>query len=111
MPVTPIKLRVAADYSSSGIWLVEPWGELEPGMLAHEHLNLDPQLASKFDAWIELYALRLRDDASFDTHTFNITGRSLAAELRQFLGSRAEVVYLPESADGGVGVEESPEGD
>jgi hypothetical protein len=92
------RLRVMAEYDSSGIWAAEPVGLFRHGMVGHARLGLPPELASRFDAWIESYWRRL--DGSLDLESFNAEGLELAQALKRHVGSDTEVVFALESDEG-----------
>ncbi len=94
------RLRVMAEYGSSGIWVAESVGPFRHGMIDHQKLGLPDELAERFGAWIERYWARLRDE--FDAKAFNAEGRALAVALKAFVGSETEVVYEGEAEDGGL---------
>lgn len=94
------KLRVMAEYSSSGIWVIG--GGPKPfrhGMIEHAALRLPPALARRFDDWIEAYGTL--DDAG--TTAFNLVGLQLATELKQVVGSGVYVEFVAEALGGGLG--------
>lgn len=98
----PSKLRVMADYESSGIWVIEAIGPFRHGMISHESLKLPVDIANRFDEWITLYWKRLRDP-DFDSDEFNDFGRAIAKELKQFVGDDVYVEFVPELPDGDLG--------
>ena len=98
------KLRVMADYGSSGIWADGDIGPFRHGMVEHADLSLPQALADAFDAWIERYWNRKVWNAS-ELEAFNSTGRALAGELKSFAPS-AVVSFQPETWPSGVGAEE-----
>jgi hypothetical protein len=102
MTLTSPKLRVMAEYGSSGIWAIEPIGPFRHGMLPHEKLGLPPELARQFESWISLYWKRT-EPVPFDTVGFNAIGREAARQLKQFVGPETYVEYVPELPDGGLG--------
>jgi hypothetical protein len=101
----PKKLRVMADYGSSGIWVMEPVGPFRHGMIRHGSLGLPKELSSRFDEWIRLYWKRT-EETPFDVNRFNQIGKALARELKQFAGPDVYIEFQPELPDGGLG---SPE--
>ncbi|MBO0795301.1 MAG: hypothetical protein J2P36_30785 [Ktedonobacteraceae bacterium] len=102
------KLRVMAEYGSSGIWMIGQIGIFRHGMIEHHALGLPPELARHFDEWIMEYTSPLENPGhSLDVTGFNATGRALAAELKRFLGPAYQVEYLPEKEDGSLGAAES----
>ena len=103
--VFPKRLRVMAEYGSSGIWVAEPCGLFRHGMIGLKRLRLPAELAGRFVAWIEKYWARL-DHRPFDVVAFNAEGRSLALELKAFVGLETEVVFEPEAESGGLGAPE-----
>ena len=96
----PTRLRVMAEYGSSGIWVAEAVGPFRHGMIATRRLGLPDELTERFAAWIERYWARRRDD--FDVEAFNSEGRSLAVALKAFVGPDTEVVFEGEANDGGL---------
>lgn len=100
------KLRVMADYGSSGIWADGDIGAFRHGMVRHGDLSLPRDLASDFKAWIEGYWER-RQWNQADSDAFNETGRSLAARLKAHVGDKVTVTFQPELWPSGLGLEES----
>lgn len=101
-----LKLRVMAEYCSSGIWLIGRHGVWRHSMIEHSSLRLPTDLSSRFEQWIDLYITQL-DNANFDTESFNCTGRALAKELKSHLGAEVYVEFIPESDEGsGLGAAE-----
>ena len=92
------RLRVMADYDSSGVWAAGPIGPFRHGMVSHAALALPADLAARFDAWIEQYGQR--PDAGFRTAAFNADGLALARALKRHVGPATEVVFAPEADDG-----------
>jgi hypothetical protein len=74
-------------------------------MMSHKRLGLPRELAHRFAAWIERYWDRA-DRKPFDTAAFNAEGRSLAIALKAFVGPHTEVIFEPETEDGGLGAPE-----
>jgi len=52
------RLRVMAEYGSSGVWSAEPGGPFRHGMVGHARPPLPEDLAARFDAGIARYWLR-----------------------------------------------------
>jgi hypothetical protein len=100
--VFPPRLRVMAEYGSSGIWVAESVGPFRHGMISHQRLGLPHELKVRFVAWIEQYWARA-DQRPLDVAAFNAEGRSLAISLKAFVGGATEVVFEPEAEDGGLG--------
>jgi hypothetical protein len=98
-------LRVMADFGSSGVWVDEAIGPFRHGMTEHSDLSLPASLAAAFDAWIETYWDRKQWDAS-TVESFNDQGRSLARQLKAFMGASSVVSYQPEAWPTGLGPEE-----
>lgn len=104
-----MKLRVMAEYDSSGIWVIGQIGPFRHGMISHTDLGLPPELARRFDQWIEYYDARLADTVpeyahlEFNAEEFNRMGRALARELKALVGPECYVEFLPELQDGGMG--------
>ncbi|GHO68309.1 hypothetical protein KSC_072010 [Ktedonobacter sp. SOSP1-52] len=98
---SPRKLRVMAEYGSSGIWDRQ-------GMIEHHAFGLPPELACHFDEWITEYTSPLENPGHpLDVTAFNAKGRALEAELKRCLGPKYQVEYAPEMEDGSLGVAES----
>ena len=102
----PEHLRVMAEYGSSGIWVVKPFGPFRHGMIEHKGLGLPDDVAHSFCVWIEKYWRVLDAPAQFDAETFNLEGRKLARALKAFVGNDTEVVYVPINQDNTLGFEE-----
>ena len=100
-----MKLRVMADYGTSGIWADAAFGSFRHGMLAHSELSVPPDLASGFDAWIARYWER-KHWGLIDTESFNEEGRALALRLKHFVGGDIAVTFQPEQWPSGLGPEE-----
>jgi hypothetical protein len=84
----PAKIRVEAEYGSSGIWLSEPDGL---SMLDHEEIDLPKPLSDQFDAWIEMchQSISAKLDQKppiWDSGTLDAVGRKLAKSLKRFVG-------------------------
>jgi hypothetical protein len=94
------RLRVMAEYGSSGIWAAEPVGPFRHGMIGTAQLGLPSDLAARFERWMEWYWRRLDDN--FDTSAFNTEGLALSRLLKRHVGSDTEVVFAPESEEGGL---------
>ena len=95
-----LALRVMAEYSSSGIWVIGGGpGPFRHRMIEHAELRLPADLAQRFDAWVEAY--ETLDDAS--AQAFNRAGLQLATELKQVLGSGVSVEFVTEAEGGGLG--------
>ena len=99
------KLRVMADYGSSGIWSDGEIGPFRHGMVEHTELLLPPALAAAFDAWIDRYWDQ-KEWPQSTKETFNQEGRALAAQLKLFVGKETVVVFQPELWPTGLGQEE-----
>ena len=100
-----LKLRVMADYGTSGIWADGEIGPIRHGMVKHADLSLPSDLAASFDAWIETYWTR-KAWGQLDTESFNQTGRGLAVQLKAFVGGAVVVSFQPELWPSGLGPEE-----
>lgn len=98
-----MKIRVMADYGSSGIWAFSdpPSKGVRHGMLEHHRLKLPKGLCDAFDRWIQRYEDESPKDG-FDTASFNAEGLRLAALLKQHLGPIRHVEYQGEELDGSV---------
>lgn len=102
-PQNPMKIRVMADYGSSGIWAFSdpPSKGFRHGMLEHHRLKLPKALSEAFDQWIQRY----EDEAlagTFDVESFNAEGWRLATLLKAHLGPNRHVEYQGEGQDGHV---------
>ncbi len=95
-----LKLRVMAEYGSSGIWSIGKIGVFRHGMLEYSSLRLSADLEQRFQQWIELYEGKL--DSEFDADLFNHIGRKLARDLKLYLGVLVYVEFIPELATGGL---------
>ncbi len=105
----PERLRVMADYGSSGIWVVKSFGPFRHGMIKHRSLGLPDELARGFREWIDQYWKILDAHADFDSVAFNVEGRRLARALKEHVGSGTEVLFAPIGPDNGLEVEEQVE--
>jgi hypothetical protein len=101
MRLEDLKLRVMAEYGSSGIWAVGRVGMFRHGMLEHADLSLSNDLAQRFDRWIQLYESKLSGE--FDVDRFNHIGRELARDLKLHIGVLGHVEFIPELATGCLG--------
>jgi hypothetical protein len=99
-----LKLRVMAEYSSSGIWIIEEIGYFRHGMIEHSSLKLSQDLAARFEQWIDLYGGMLEDN--LDVDEFNQIGRRLARELKTHIGKSGYVEFIPELQTGALGERE-----
>ncbi len=103
-PKTHLKIRVMAEYGSSGIWgfSEKGMGIFRHGMMEHYRLKLPRELSDRFDRWILNYEdMNLSDNTNkLDSETFNAEGRYLATELKKFLGRHRHVEYQGEDKDG-----------
>ena len=100
-----LKLRVMADYGTSGIWADGETPPFRHGMVQHADLSLPTSLAAAFDAWIERYWDR-KQWSQLDNESFNQEGRALAAQLKIFAGGSTIVSFQPELWPTGLGSEE-----
>ncbi len=100
-PQNPMKIRVMADYGSSGIWAFSdpPSKGFRHGMLEHHRLKLPKSLSDAFDLWIRRYEDEAPKDC-FDVDAFNVEGLRLAILLKQHLGPQRYVEYQGEGGDG-----------
>lgn len=101
------KLRVMAEYGSSGIWVIQPVGGWRHSMIEHGDLRLPLELSLRFERWIETYTdayiQRLEDPVYvFDHEAFNAEGRALAQVLKRHVGSTIYVELQSETAEGGL---------
>ncbi|MEO8609198.1 MAG: hypothetical protein ABI690_15010 [Chloroflexota bacterium] len=100
-PQKELRLRVMAEYMSSGIWVIGERGAFRHGMIEHASLKLPTNLAQAFNDWIEWYEDNLStDEVIFDIEKFNAEGLRLATELKKFLGSDVYVEFVPEGEKG-----------
>jgi hypothetical protein len=121
-----LRLRVMADYLSSGIWLMKPVGPFRHSMINHKKLRLPAELAKQFNDWIEWYNDNLPDPdrpafdlpaavaqeyndwldwflgepVIFDVEKFNAEGLRLATALKAFMGADVYVEFQPERING-----------
>jgi hypothetical protein len=82
-----LKIRVMADYGSSGIWgfSEKGLGGWRHGELEHRDLKLPRELSERFDKWIRIYEDQNPKDL-LDTEAFTAEGMMLARLLKAFLG-------------------------
>jgi hypothetical protein len=96
-----LKIRVMAEYGSSGIWGFSdpPTTAFRHGMLEHRKLKLPAELSDRFDRWIRFY-----EDQSLlpqtDVAALNAEGLHLAQGLKQHLGPGWHVEYQGEDEQG-----------
>ena len=98
----PLRLRVMAEYDSSGIWFMQQMGLFRHGMLPHSALRMPKELAERFTQWIALYDQTLFTPEEFDVVAFNAEGRLLAQALKSHVGDRHYVEFQAETAEGGL---------
>lgn len=96
----PKKLRVMADYSSSGIWVMEPVLGFRHGMIDCRSLGLPEELSNRFKDWIEMYDNNL-NEKDLKLEEFDRIGLQLAKDLKKFLGPETYVEYEPEKSSSG----------
>lgn len=89
----PLRLRVMAEYGSSGIWRVSDRGPFRHGMVEHASLDLPPDLAQAFDDWIERYTVE-NLAGTLDKSSFNLEGHDLATRLKAFLSTRGHTPHV-----------------
>ena len=96
-----LKIRVMAEYGSSGIWgfSEKETGGWRHGMLEHRALKLPLELSDRFDRWILVYEDQ-NSKGLLDTAAFNAEGMELARLLKAFLGPTRHVEYQGEGNDG-----------
>jgi hypothetical protein len=97
-----MRLRVMAEYGSSGVWLIGQQGAWRHVMIEHSSLRMPAELAEGFRRWIDWYE-RWLEDAPFDTPPFNAEGRRLASALKRFVGPDVYVEFVPKTDRGGSG--------
>jgi len=102
-PQNSMKIRVMADYGSSGIWAFSdpPSKGFRHGMLEHHRLKLPKALSDAFDLWIQRYEDEAPKDG-FDVDAFNAEGLRLTTLLKQHLGPNRHVEYQGEGGEGSV---------
>lgn len=100
------KLRVMAEYDSSGIWMIRQMGVFRHGMVDHATLRLPPELARGFEQWIAQYEDQYENPEGYDYIAFNAEGRRLAQALKRHFGEEASVEFQPETAEGSIGPSE-----
>ncbi len=100
-PQSPMKIRVMAEYGSSGIWAFSdpPSKGFRHGMLEHHRLKLPKPLSDAIDLWIQRYEDENPKDR-LDAESFNAEGLRLATLLKQHLGPNRHVEYQGEERDG-----------
>lgn len=98
-----MKIRVMAEYGSSGIWAFSdpPTKGFRHGMLEHHRLKLPKALSESFDLWIQRYEDNILQDR-LDTGSFNAEGLRLATLLKQHLGPNRHVEFQGEDRDGSL---------
>ncbi len=105
--LSDLKLRVMAEYDSSGIWIIGTFGPFRHSMVGYDWLGLPPDLAQRFQHWIKRYdgCLDYPEFAhiGFNASEFNQIGRSLAQELKAHIGPEGYVEFQPELDEGGPG--------
>ena len=99
----PLKIRVMAEYGSSGLWGFGETdnGPFRHGMLEYRALDLPDELCAGFRRWIQRY-----EDENLshrlDPAAFNAEGLRLAGLLKRYLGTNQHVEYQGESPEGGL---------
>ena len=96
-----LKLRVMAEYASSGIWgfSEKQSGAFRHGMIEHSDLKLPKELRERFEKWISEYTKNNLSN-ELDTNAFNTEGRELAKLLKEHMGPEQYVEYQGETDDG-----------
>lgn len=89
-------LRVMADYSSSGIWIIEQAGPFKHSMANYSDLGISEKLSNAFEKWITEYDKAL--EGKLDKQLFDKTGRDLALDLKKELPD-VQVFYYHENRD------------
>jgi hypothetical protein len=93
-------LRVAADRDGTGIWDL-PWPGADEGLrrCTPASLKLSVPAIARLDAWQDRYrALDLERplaEQGFDWREFHAAGRDVALAIKEHLGPRIYVEYLP----------------
>jgi hypothetical protein len=111
-----LMLRVMAEWSSSGIWMIGDYGGFRHAMVNPEQLGVPVELAERFRAWIAAWEAgaslslpwseRINVAEVPDYNQINEEGRVLARALKQHFGSDARVCFAPETPTGDLAPEE-----
>jgi hypothetical protein len=81
-----LRLRVMAEYTSSGICVIKPIGPFRHGMIEHKALRLPAKLAQEFNAWIEWYWDNLIEDGpALDRAKYSLAGLDLTQKLKDWI--------------------------
>lgn len=97
----PLRIRVMAEYGSSGLWSIATGGAFRHGMLEHAQLDLPPDLCRRFATWIATYEEH-NLAGTLDHVAFNREGLALATLVKAHLGSEHHVELQAEAADGSL---------
>lgn len=92
-----ITLKVYPDWSSSGIWVYDdpsfrPQGGGSHYNIQYESLGLPSDLADRFKRWHAAFDESDYEDP-IDADWWWAEGRSLAQELKEFVGPEVRVIY------------------
>jgi len=98
-----LRIRVMAEYGSSGVWGYSAGndGGFRHGMIEHVELGLPPDLSRRLASWIEQYEEH-NLAGTLDTTAFNAEGHLLATLLKAHLGPERHVEFQGEAPDGGL---------
>ena len=100
--LAPVKLRVMAEYGSSGIWLIQQVGVFRHSMVGYSSLGIPRELAKRFEEWIAVYENKSDETSDYDCLAFNAEGRLLAQAVKHHVGSDSSVEFLAETPEGGL---------
>jgi len=104
--VQGVKLRVMADFGSSGIWADGNVGPFRHGMVKAADMNMPGDLRESFEQWIQEFWVARDSPDTFDSDKFNDMGRRLARALKSVIGSDTVVVYTPVEGVDRIGSDE-----
>lgn len=103
MADAPKRLRVMAEFGSSGIFSAVNADPENRVMVPLDDLRLPADLRARFEHWMGIYWDMANSPTSFDLGKTNDIGRQLAKALKAHVGSGTYVEYQPISITGARG--------
>jgi|SRR5581483_9768632 len=98
-PAKPSVLVImSGDYGYSGLWSPDTTGKAAYCTVEAKTVELPDDLAGRLESWVFDYWELHPDDEGVvpDFEGFNKAGRSLAAEVKRFVGEAIDVYFAPE---------------